>query len=564
LAAVAVVALAGAVFLYRGLWADVHHSYLGHQGGDQNLFEWFFAAVAQNLTGLHNPLQSMLENAPAGVNLMANAAMLGVAIPLAPVTLLFGPQLTYALVMTLGLALTTTAWYWLFSRRLVQHRAAAVVAAAFCGFAPPVLSHANAHANFVFAPLIPLIIDRTLRLAGGHRVRRDGIVLGLLAAYQIYLGEEILLITGIGMVLYAIGYALTRPATARHVIRPLTRGFGLGAAVALTLTAPALYWQFRGPGSYGNAIYGGYNPGNPPRDFVAFPSQSLVGHGRMAGSFNSWTEQNALFGRPLIVLGAALAILLWKHTTARAATVMTLGAALLSMGPTIPLPGGRSVPGPWRMLAERPLFDSILVTRLSLICVPGLAILLAVAVERLSTQTDRRVQLAGFGSLAAALVPILPTPYPVTTRPQPPALITTGDWHSYVRPGHTLVIAPLPSGFRTDPQDWAVRADLGFALAGGYFRGPDPTGKQALYTSIPRPTAELFDQVQKTGQPIQPDPTNQAAIRTDLDYWRADALMIDPTAAQEPLRRTIEGLLGRPPELVDGVLIWRLADSGQT
>jgi dolichyl-phosphate beta-glucosyltransferase len=451
----------------------------------------------------------------------------------------------------------------LFSRRLVHNRTAAVLAAAFCGFAPPMISHANAHANFVFAPLIPLIIDRVLRLAEGRGVRRDGIVLGLLVAYQIYLGEELLLLAAIGMALYTLGYTLTESARARAAIPPLTQGLGLGAALALALTGPALYWQFRGPGSYRDPFF--YSWRNLPHDFVTFPSQSLIGHGAMAGSFYSWTEQNALFGRPLTVLAAALAILLWRHTAARAATVMTLSAALLSMGPNIPLPGGRTMPGPWRLLAHQTPFDSILITRLSLICVPGLAILLAVAVERLlTTQTDRRARLAGFAALAVALIPILPTPYPVITRPQPPALITSGHWRSWVRPGHTLVIAPLPSGLRTDPQDWAVEADLGFALAGGYFRGPDATGEHALYTSIPRPTSQLFDQVQSTDQPVAADPTNQAAIATDLDYWHADALMIDPTAAQEPLRQTIEGLLGRPPQLIDGVLIWRVADSGQS
>ena len=41
---------------------------------------------------------------PTGVNMMANTAMFGVGVPLAPVTMLFGPTVTFVLVLTLGLA----------------------------------------------------------------------------------------------------------------------------------------------------------------------------------------------------------------------------------------------------------------------------------------------------------------------------------------------------------------------------------------------------------------------------------------------------------------------------
>jgi hypothetical protein len=47
----------------------------------------------------------------------------------------------------------------------------------------------------------------------------------------------------------------------------------------------------------------------------------------------------------------------------------------------------------------------------------------------------------------------------------------------------------------------------------------------------------------------------------DLKYWRADVLVVDPLAAQAALRSTIEALLGRPAELVDGMFIWRIAAS---
>ena len=72
-----------------------------------------------------NPLISGLQNAPLGVNMMANTAMLGFSIPMTPVTLVFGPTVTWAIALTGSLAGTAAAWYWVFSRHLVKSRAAA-------------------------------------------------------------------------------------------------------------------------------------------------------------------------------------------------------------------------------------------------------------------------------------------------------------------------------------------------------------------------------------------------------------------------------------------------------
>ena len=75
-------------------------------------------------------------NAPDGVNLMANTTLIVLGVLLAPVTLLFGAPVTFALLVALNLAGTALAWYLLFARTLGARRLAAAVGAAFCGFAP--------------------------------------------------------------------------------------------------------------------------------------------------------------------------------------------------------------------------------------------------------------------------------------------------------------------------------------------------------------------------------------------------------------------------------------------
>ncbi|MEY9993092.1 uncharacterized membrane protein YjjB (DUF3815 family) [Streptomyces sp. V4I8] len=69
--------------------------------------------------------------------------------------------------MTLGLAATAAAWYQLIVKHVVRGRIAAFLGASLAAFAPPMVSHAHAHPNFVVLFMIPLIIDRALRLCAG-------------------------------------------------------------------------------------------------------------------------------------------------------------------------------------------------------------------------------------------------------------------------------------------------------------------------------------------------------------------------------------------------------------
>ncbi|CAM5517756.1 Undecaprenyl-phosphate 4-deoxy-4-formamido-L-arabinose transferase [Streptomyces alboniger] len=324
--------LALAVVLYAERWVAPGHRYIPDALQDQNQWEWFFAVTADNVRHLDNPLFTTLQNFPDGVNLMANTVMLGLSVPLAPVTWLLGPAVALNVAMTGGLAATALAWYWLILKRLVPHRGAAAVGAALAAFAPPMISHANAHPNFIVLFMIPLIIDRALRLCEGTRVVRDGIVLGLLAAYQVFLGEEPLLLAALGMLLFAAAYALARRDVARTAWRPLARGLGIALAVTLPLVAFPLYWQFFGPQSYKSVLHGD-NAGNSPLAFVSFAERSLAGSEQsVAGLAMNPTEHNAFYGWPLLLLAFAIVVRLWDRAVVKALACTVAGAALLSLG----------------------------------------------------------------------------------------------------------------------------------------------------------------------------------------------------------------------------------------
>ncbi|MFJ4922448.1 glycosyltransferase [Streptomyces sp. NPDC088725] len=568
---VAALFLLASVVLYKGLWAGLGHAYLADSGADQDQWEWFFAVTADNVHQLRNPLFTTFQNFPDGVNLMANTVMLGLSVPLTPVTLAFGPDVTWALVLTLGLAATAVAWYRLFVRRLVSDRRAAALGAALAAFAPPMMSHANAHPNFLVLFMIPLIIDRALALcdAGrtGRGVARDGTLLGLAMTYQIFLGEEPLLLAVMGMLLFAAAYAGVRRAEARAALWPLVRGLGYAAQVCLPLLAFPLYWQFFGPQSYHSVLHGD-SAGNSPLSFLHFSGRALLGDEATADPLAlNRTEQNAFYGWPLTALAFAMVVWLWRSAVVRALAFTAVAAALLSLGPKIRIPYTDVVlPGPWRLLAHQPLFESVIESRVAMICAPALGALLALTADRLldrETVTLRRThRLVGFAAIALALLPIVPTPMPVRERPQIPAFIADGTYRSYLSKGQSVVPVPLPAPGSAEVLHWQSAAVVGtgldFSVPGGYFNGPWGPDRMGIYGAAPRYTSNLFKDVRDSGQVPAVTADWRAQARFDLDYWKAGVVVLAPQPNDAALYELLEKLFERPGTWVDGVWIWDL------
>ncbi|WP_037783879.1 dolichyl-phosphate beta-glucosyltransferase [Streptomyces niveus] len=559
--AVGVLFLLSSVLLYKGLWADLDRAYLADSMQDQNQWEWFFGVTADNVAHLRNPLFTTYQGHPDGVNLMANTVMLGLSVPLTPVTLLLGPTVTWALVLTLGLTATAVAWYWLFVRRVTRVRPAAAVGAALAAFAPPMMSHGTAHPNFLVLFMIPVIIDRALRLcepgAGGRRLVRDGILLGLFATYQIFLGEEPLLLAAMGMLIFALAYALARPDVARATWRPLLRGLGVALAVCLPLVAFPLYWQFFGPQSYHSVLHGD-NAGNSPLSFLEFSGRALLGDEERADTLAmNRTEQNAFYGWPLTALTFGIVVWLGRSALVKAVTGTVLVAALLSLGQKIRIPFTDVVlPGPWRALAHQPLFESVIESRVAMICAPALGVLIALAAARIKDIEPRTHRAVGLVAIAAALLPILPTPQPVRERAEVPRFITDGMYRDYVAEGESVVPVPLPSPAEADALHWQSATGFGFSVPGGYFNGPWGPERMGIYGAAPRHTSNLLRDVRYGGQIPDIGPQWRAQAKLDLAFWKAGVLVLAPQDNDKALYEVVAKLLGRPGERLGGAWVW--------
>src|SRR5258706_653176 len=177
--------LAAAVFVVARLWIDVHHRVLGSHPSDQAFAEWMYADQAYAVSHFRTPFFGHGQNVPLGINLMGNVATQLVSWILTPVTLLLGPAVTFALVVTLNLAATASAWYHVLSRHFVQHRLAAFVGAAFCGFSPGMISESNAHVHVPAQYLVPFLLLAVIRLREPARRMPNPAVFALLTSAQL-------------------------------------------------------------------------------------------------------------------------------------------------------------------------------------------------------------------------------------------------------------------------------------------------------------------------------------------------------------------------------------------
>lgn len=520
------------------------------------MWEWFFAVAAHAVAHLDNPMSSDLQNYPLGVNLMANTAMFGLSIPLAPVTLIFGPTVTWAISLTIGLAGTAYAWYWLFSRRVGASKAASALGGALCGFAPGMVSHANGHPNFVVLFLLPVIASLVIGIAQNGANKKTTIALGLVVALQILLGEEPLLIFAMSFGVFAAAFYLSKPKAVLPALKNASKSLPLAAVLALVLVAFPLYWQFLGPQSYSFLEHG--NMGNDAKALFQFPTQSIGGVTTPGQNVRiNATEENAYFGWPVLVLCLIATVWMWREARVRAAAVTVVVMSVLSLGSELYL--GKNATGielPWKWFSELPLVESVLETRFALGAIPAIALLLVLATDKAFSRGLRPVPAMWSVALALALIPLVPTPLQTVVRSPTPAFFAGDEWKDYVS-GGSVVTVPLPRPEDARPLHWQIDADMGFPLAAGYFVGPsDHADKKAKYGAVDRPTALLLGSVQDSGTVPDISPEQKAQAIEDLKFWNADVVVLPPGKNYSVLRSTVDALVGSEAEFHGGVWVW--------
>nr|WP_305787343.1 hypothetical protein [Actinoplanes lichenis] len=512
-------------------------------------------------------------NYPDGVNMMANTSVLAVSLPLTPVTVLFGPHVSFNAFLTLALASTGISWYLVLSRQFVTSRLAAWVGALFATFAPSMVSHAGGHPNIVSQFLVPLIIWRTLELRRRGRAVRNGLILAGLLVWQAFINLEILFMTAVGLGIFCVVMAITRRRREPGETVAFLKALGVAAGAALVLLAYPLSVQFFGPQSYHGlpefVRYFGADLGS----FTAYAQQSIAGNTVTASRLaQNAAEQNAFFGWGLVIL--FLGLVVWMR---RRASVLTLaGLALffgaMSLGPTITLNGvSTGIAGPWSLLHSVPVLNSAVPTRWAMAIAPVVAFVLALGCQKASDlmrdQTAARgpVRIAMITAVAMALVPLVPTPLHTVQMDPVPEFVTAGTWKQYVDDDHTMVALPLPDSSYPDPMRWSAYTGQDLRIVSGYALLPsqnplDPEDRSAVFAPAWRPTSGLFASIKQGNPTPEITDTRREMTLADLRYWKAGVVVLTPQVRDIEMRRAMIDLLGFQPTWTGGAWVWNVRD----
>jgi hypothetical protein len=582
----------GALWVYARLWVDPAHRLVG-DGQDHQLFIWMFAHAARSVSHLSNPLFSTQLNVPDGVNTMVNTSVLGLGIPLAPVTLLFGPQVSFAIAALVSLAGTAAAWYYVFSRRLVSAKLAALLGGALCGFGPGMIAHAPGHLHIVAQFVLPFIVLYVTKLAEPGRALRNGVILGLLVTYQVFIGEEMLLLTALACVVLVGAYAALRLREARAALPAFLRAASVAVVVAAVLLAYPLWFQFFGPQRTHGLPFEASAFVSDAWSYLTYPGQSVAGDPVAAVKLAAnYGEENAFFGWPLIIIALAGVVWLWRSLVVRVLALTGLIFTLLSFGNHIVIHGhDTGIPGPYLLLGRLPVFDMALPSRFSLVVLPVLGALVALTGDRVMAAARNEVVgwhlgrtgkaaivvgwhlgrtgkaatgtiptwLFAIGTAAIMLVPIIPVPLRGFSPEATPAFVTDGTWHRYVPDGRTLVPVPLPQSDAMTGMRWSAGTNLDMAIPRGFFVGPNGPDDRGDFLAPARPTSTLLHTVATTGQVPAITDTDRRNALADLRFWRAAVVVLTPVPYQARLRATLERLLG-PAQTIDGAVVWDVRD----
>lgn len=533
------VLIACSILTFRGIVVDPG-SRVYAVNDDTSLFVWWFANGADAVASLFGGgsgssgfLYTGRMNAPDGVNGAWNTSVLGLAVPLAPITWLWGPVVAYTVAIVCSPIAASLAAAVLLTR--FTDRLPAFVGASLYGFSPYLIAQAGGHLNLSFAVLPPLVATFLWTAATGpsggplrsrvYALAPWGILMGGAIGWQFYVSTELLAGTFLAAVVAVLALIAVLRGRLLPRLVPALVASGLAVVTALLLAAPLLMTMAQAPNAPSGAIrphgvwnndlvdpvvptatvpFGGAAPEIPrampidPAEIGGYVSLAWIVVAVWAALLHWRSRRHGLLVRVLVLVGVGV----W---------LLSMGSPLRAFGDELPLPG------PFRIVEHVPVLMNILPMRLSVhvtLALGGLtAVLLHHALRRIDVDPtapprgaaqhpSARLSLRRTaGPVAAVLATVLLiAPVAVPHRDVTIPRFFAGDAVQRALPAGALVKA-LPTPRAVAEADyaqamvWQAVSGMHYRETGGYFIGG--TGEyDVIYQSLLDPLDQLLRQEQ--------------------------------------------------------------------
>ncbi|MGE5133658.1 MAG: hypothetical protein ACM32E_12205 [Gemmatimonadota bacterium] len=419
------------------------------RSGDVTSYVWGLWWVAHQLSHLGNPWYTGQLAAPAGTQLGFDTLMPLLGALMTPVTLVFGPAVSFSL---LTAAVPGLACYTMYraARLWLPGLTGPVAAGAGYGLSAMLAfqdwSRLHVAAGMVF---LPLTLETAVRFRRGPTARR-GAALGLVLGGSVLVAQESAVLAVALAALVLVPWLAAACWRGRGRALGQVRALAAGAAVAAAVASPqliAMLAQLRAGGATAPpadlaSSYRRY-VAELPALFAPSPRLASVGLRGLAAVYRHYDYPLAR-GDSLVTYGVVLTVaalaglaVSWRRRSAWQLAALWLGSAALALGPTLHIGARQYVPlaQQWHGLRVSPLLPYTWLVRvpglsglreadrLALLGLVGAALLAGAAAHWLRRHAWPLLIVAG---LAAALEagwsgipgsPALPTAMPALDRP---------------------------------------------------------------------------------------------------------------------------------------------------
>jgi hypothetical protein len=316
---------------------------------DAASYVWAFWWVARQVTHLHDPWFTSYMAAPAGVRLGFTILMPLPAAVLAPVTLAFGPNVSFEI---LTLAVPGLLCYVMYrvARLWLASQAGAVAAGALFGLATMLVWQDQLHLNVAAGELfLPMALEASVRLRRNPG-RRQAVILGLVLGAAVLVNQESAVLALIVAAAALLPWLIRRPPAGEQSAgeQPAREQPGKLRFAALAGLVSALVASPQIIAMAGQALAGGtavppstlahwdasFGVGLPAL-FAPSPRLADFGLAPLARAFHYVQPGEGVptFGLVLSLLALAGLAISWRHRHARYLALLWLGAAALALGP---------------------------------------------------------------------------------------------------------------------------------------------------------------------------------------------------------------------------------------
>jgi hypothetical protein len=574
---------------------------------DQLLLEWFVNWLPASIAHGHNVLVTNYQYAPGGINLMWNNSVLALGAVASPLTETIGVVHTFAILLTVSLALSASTMF-LLLRQWTTWVPAAWFGGLVYGFSTLAIVETGSgrlEASFnAIPPLVALIVIKLIRKEWS--ATKGGFLIGLLLTIQLFISEETFAITVVFIGVTLVVLALANRADVVTQSAEIIRASFVTAVTFFALSVYPMYVEFFGA----NRITGSPRP-RAELTRLSSDLASLVTPGgtqwltfgwsnRLSTSFSAAGEVTEYVGLTLLVFLIVTVVFLRRHTIVRIFAIVALVSFTISLGPFALFAGHNThLPGPDYVLQHLPVLGDGIPSHYALALWFSVAVLFALGLDAarvwlsepvdalltkrfdsrtgVLTRTEfnrrRRLNRRLAGGLAvllgmAALVPLVPN-WPYNEQPADvPAFFTSGVAR-LVPDGSLVATYPYAITSSAQPLLWQAETAMRFRILGGYAIAPDSSGNGTVYADE-SPLAYCLFNIYSTGSTYW---SGEHPISLCEPSWIGHWIRIlgvtsviagDNVPHVHTAVAVISSALRAHPRHVDGVWLWQCSRANGT